>query len=533
MSPRAPGHAPSLFRSFGTVGSYTLLSRISGFARDMLQAAFLGAGEASGAFIVAFKIPNLFRRLFAEGAFSAGFVPIFAALHEGEGHAKAMTFAKEAASVLVLALTAFSVLMIALMPLALQVMAPGFDRTPELMDRTVELARIAFPYLFFVSLVSLQSGILNALHFFAAAAAAPILLNLTIITALLAAVAAGGDRALWMACGVAVAGLIQFAWLAVHCHRAGAALKLGMPRLTPEVKQLLRRMLPVAFGAGIYQLNMLVDTVLATLVSVGAVSWLYYADRVNQLPVGVVGVAIGIVLLPLLARQIRAGNEAAALANQNRAIEVSLLLTVPAAVGIGVLATPIAATLFERGAFSAADREAVAAALMTFALGLPAYVLNKALTPGFFGRHDTATPVKVAMLAFVVNLCVSLPLMRVIGHVGIALATSVAAWLNAGLLAFILRQRGHLVPDLRLKRRLPRLGAAALAMGLVLWVWRDFVMPLMGPVFGAPGVPAGPESLRAGMLAVLVAVGAGVFGAAALLLGAAATDDLKQFRRAS
>lgn len=522
---------PSLLRSFGTVGFYTVLSRITGFMRDVLQAAFLGAGEASAAFIVAFKLPNLFRRLFAEGAFSAGFVPIFAGLHEGEGHATAMRFAREAASVLVLALAAFSALMIAFMPFVLQLMAPGFDRTPELMQTTVDLARIAFPYLFFVSLVSLQSGILNALHFFAAPAAAPILLNLTLTGFLLGAVTLEGDRAFWMACGVATAGVVQFLWLGFHCRRAGAALRLARPRLTADVKTLLKRMLPVAFGAGIYQLNMLADTIIATLVSVGAVSWLYYADRVNQLPVGIVGVAVGIVLLPLLARQIRAGDEDGALANQNRAIEVCLLLTLPAALGIGVLAGPITATLFERGAFSIADREAVAAALLTFSFGLPAYVLNKALTPGFFGRHDTITPVKIAALAFVVNLAISLSLIHVIGHVGIALATSVAAWINIAFLAVILARRGHLKPDARLKRRLPRLVGACVLMGMTLWAGRLGVDAVLGPVFGTPDAAPGPESLRVAALAFLIGAGLVVFAGAAILTGVATRHDLKQFKR--
>lgn len=522
---------PSLLRSFGTVGFYTILSRITGFVRDMLQAALLGAGGAAAAFIVAFRLPNLFRSLFAEGAFSAGFVPIFAGLHEGEGHAKAMAFAREAAAVLVLVLAAFSALMITFMPAVVLVIAPGFAGDPALMDAAVDLSRIAFPYLFFISLAALQSGILNALHIFAAPAAAPILLNLTIIAFLLGAAGLGGDRAAAMAWGVSAAGLLQFLWLAWHCRRAGAALGPVRPRLTPEVRQLLRRMLPVAVGAGVYQLNMFASTIIASLVSAGAVSWLYYADRVNQLPVGIVGVAIGIVLLPLLARQIKAGHEDAALANQNRAIEVALLLTVPAAAGIALLAGPITATLFERGQFGPADREAVAAALLAFSFGLPAYVLNKTLTPGFFGRSDTATPVKVAAGAFAVNLGASLALIGPLGHLGIALASTASAWLNAGALAVLLYRRGHLKPDARLLRRLPRLLLAAAVMAGALWGERLLAARLAGPVFGAPGIAAGPELLRAQVLAVMIGVGGLVFLAAAFGLGAADRDDLKQFKR--
>ncbi len=525
--------SPSLLKGFGTVGFYTIGSRITGFGRDMLQAALLGAGDAAAAFIVAFRLPNLFRSLFAEGAFSAGFVPIFASLHEGDGHAKAMAFAREAASVLALVLAAFSALMIAFMPAVVYLIAPGFADNAALMDMAVDLSRIAFPYLFFISLASLQSGVLNALHLFAAPAAAPILLNLTIIAFLLGAAALDTHRAEAMAWGVSTAGLLQFLWLGYHCWRAGAALKLGRPRLTPDVKLLMKRMLPVAVGAGVYQLNMFASTIIASFVSVGAVSWLYYADRVNQLPVGIVGVAVGIVLLPMLARQIRAGNEEAALANQNRAIEISLLLTVPAAVGIGMLAEPITATLFERGQFSPSDREAVAAALFTFAFGLPAYVLNKALTPGFFGRHDTATPVKVAGAAFVVNLIASLALIQVYGHVGIALASTISAWLNAATLAVILHRRGHIKPDARLKTRLPRLVLAAAVMGAAVWGALRLATDLAGPVFGPPHAPAGPEIMRVYVLAAVIGAGGLVFLIAAFLFGAADRSDLKQFKRSA
>jgi len=521
----------SLLKGIGTVGFFTLGSRITGFVRDMLQAAMLGAGETAAAFIVAFRIPNLFRSLFAEGALSASFVPLFASKHEADGHAQAMAFAQEAAAVLALTLAAFTALMIVFMPFVVLLIAPGFAGNPGLMDSAVELSRIAFPYLFFISFTALQSGILNALHVFAAPAIAPILLNITVIGFLLGAAALDMHRAEAMAWGVSAAGLIQFLWLGYHCRRAGAALKLKRPRLTPDVKLLLMRMLPVAMGAGVYQLNMFASTIIASLVSASAVSWLYYADRVNQLPVGIVGVAVGIVLLPLLSRQIRAGQEDAALANQNRAIEFGLLLTVPASVGIALLAEPITATLFERGAFAPSDREAVAAALFAFSFGLPAYVLNKALTPGFFGRHDTATPVKVAAAAFVVNLVASLALIQIYGHVGIALASTVSAWMNAGTLFFLLHRRGHIKPDARLKKRVPRLLLAAAVMGAAVWAALRFALDAMGPVFGPSHAPAGPEMMRIMVLGPVIAAGGLVFLAAIFLFGAAEKSDLAQFKR--
>lgn len=521
----------SLGRAFFTVGSYTMLSRITGFARDVLTATYLGAGAAADAFFVAFQFPNLFRSLFAEGAFSAGFVPIFSQILARDGKEKAKQFADDAFAVLAVVLLFFSAVMMTFMPVVLVIMAPGFDKIPGQMERATELARIAFPYLFFVSLTSLQSGILNALDRFAAAAVAPALLNVTLIAALLAGAGASGDPAIFLAWGVFAAGIVQFIWLAEACRRLGMRIKLTRPKLTPEVKQLLKRMAPVVFGAGIYQLNLVVNKIVATLVSVGAVSWLYYADRVNLLPVGVIGVAIGVALVPLLTRQIEAGDTAGALSNQNRAIEICLLLTLPAAAGIAALAEPITSVLFERGAFSPTDREAVAAALLAFSFGLPAYVLNKALTPGFFSRHDTKTPVKASAVSLLVTIVLNLALMRTYGHVGIAIATSAAAWLNIGILAGVLLKRGHLVADARLKKSLPRLLLATAVMTAALIFAREAVTDFMGPLFGAPGALSGDFLLRTLTLTLLIGGGIAVFAGLVLATGAASLADLRGLRR--
>ena len=528
---RAPRPAPTLFRAFATVGGYTVLSRITGFAREILTAAFLGAGAVSDAFFVAFQLPNLFRSLFAEGAFSAGFVPIFAQRLEQGGPARAKEFADQAFAVLAAVLMVFSLLMILIMPAVIFVMAPGFAEIPGQMARTTELARVSFPYLLFVSLTMLQSGVLNALHHYAAAAVAPVLLNITLITALLIGVGTGGDRAIFLSWGVFVAGIVQFVWLALACRRHGMGFKLVRPRLTPDVKLLLWRMLPVAFGAGIYQINLVVNKTIASLVGPGAVSWINYADRVSLLPVGIFGVAIGVALLPLLTRQIQAGDEAGAIANQNRAIEVSLFLTIPAAAGIALLAGPITSVLFEYGAITPKDRDAIAAALLAFSFGLPAYVLNKALTPAFFGRHDTKTPVKASAASLGLNIVLNLAFMPYLGHVGIALGTSLAAWLNAGVLGVILYRRGHLVPDARLKRRLPRVLLATTIMMAVLWAGLEVIAGQFGPLFGAPGLPSGDGLARALGLFVLIAAGGGVFAAAAVIFGAAQRSDLQTLRR--
>jgi putative peptidoglycan lipid II flippase len=510
-----------LLRSIATVGGMTMISRVFGFLRDILIAGTLGAGPVADAFFVAFRFPNLFRSLFAEGAFTAAFVPIFAGILESEGKARAAAFAQQAFSVLLWILLLFVVVVEMAMPLAITVLAPGFTTDPEKFDLAVTLSRIVFPYLLFVSLVALLAGVLNSLGKFAAAAAAPILLNLCMIAALLwlePYTQTAGHALAW---GVAVAGLVQFVWLWVVCARAGVPVRLPRPRLSPEVRTLLKRALPVALGAGIYQVNMMVNTMLASLLPVGAVSYLFYADRIHQLPIGVVGVAVGTALLPLMSRQLRAGHLAAAHHSQNRALEFSLLLTLPAATAMIVIAEPIIAALFQRGAFDAADARATASTLMALALGLPAYMLVKSLTPGYFARHDTRTPVKIAACTVMLNIALSLVLMGPLLYVGIALATSISAWANALALAVILHRRGFLKIDARLSRRLPRtLAATAMMAGtliLVQWGLNDWL--------------AGDQHHRITGLTLLVAAGLASFVLGAQLFGAAAWADIRALRR--
>lgn len=529
-TPRAQ-HPPTLFRAFATVGGYTMLSRITGLLRETLMATFLGAGAVADAFFIAFQFPNLFRSLFAEGAFSASFVPIFSQILERDGKAKAKRFADQAFAVLTVVLILFCALVILFMPQVLSVIAIGFDKIPGQLERTTALARVMFPYLLFISLTSLQSGVLNALGRFAVPAAAPVLLNIVFIAALLLGVGAGGDRAMFLAWGVLVSGVVQMLWLATDCRRVGMSITPVRPRITPEVKLLLLRILPMAFGAGIYQFNVMANKSIASLLEVGAVSWITYADRINLLPVGIFGTAIGIALLPLLSRHIQAGDETAALHDQNRAIEISLLLTMPAAVGIAMLAGPITSALFEHGVFTPRDRHMVAAALLAFSIGLPAYVLNKALTPGYFGRHDTKTPVIASSIALVINIALNIALMKPLGHVGIALGTSVSAWVNAGILTVILHRRGHLQADARLKARLPRIVAACAVMMGVLWFGLMEMDRSLGPVFGTDTTPSAGFGLRALVLAALIGAGGAAYGLAALVFGAARRSDLSVLRR--
>ena len=510
-----------LLSSIATVGGFTMISRLLGFVRDILIAALLGAAAGADAFFVAFKLPNLFRRLFAEGAFSMAFVPMFAGQVEEKGKAQAQAFAEAAFSILFWALLVFVAIFELAMPLVMYGFAPGFVGSPEKFDLAVQLTRITFPYLMFISLVSLMAGVLNSLGRFAAAAATPILLNLCLIGAILGLANFTSTPSHALAWGVAGAGLVQFVWLYMACGGEGVWLKMPRPRLTQDVKVLLKRMAPVAVGAGIYQINLVIDTVIASLLPTGSITYLFFADRVNQLPLGVIGVAVGTALLPLLSRQVRAGDTVAAHNSQNRALEFSLLLTLPAAAALMVIAAPVIGVLFERGAFGANETAATAAALAVYAAGLPAYVLVKALAPGFFAREDTATPVKISVFCLVVNLVLNLLLMGPFKHVGIAAATVVSSWLNAAIMAYVLKGRGHLVLDGRLRRRLPRMILASAVMGAAL-IWA--LAPLQEAL-------AGGMVERIGALAMLVVGGMVVFAATVLLTGAARISDLKSLYR--
>src|SRR5579875_2422095 len=486
--PRPPFYSTSkgmaLFRSAATVGSYTLVSRLFGFTRDILTAAILGAGPVADAFFVALRLPNLFRSLFAEGAFSAAFVPLFAGTMAERGRETARLFAEDALAVLLAALLGFVLLGEILMPALMRAIAPGFAADPAKFQLVVALTRITFPYLLFIALAALLAGVLNSLDRFAAAAATPILLNL---------------------------------WLIVCAARAGLALRLPRPRLTPQVRRLLALMAPAALGAGATQLNLLISTALASLLPGGSVSYLYYADRLNQLPLGVVGIAVGTAILPSLSRQVRLGHSDEAVAIQNRGLELALLLALPAAVGLMVLARPLVSVLFERGAFGAADTAATAAALMAYAAGLPAFVLVKVLAPAFFARQDTATPVRVAVAAVLVNLSLTLVLMRVLAHVGIALATTAAGWVNALTLLVLLIRRRHFGFDRRARRNLPRMAAAAAGMGAAVALLRIVL---------AAALAAGPLLVRAGALAALIGAGVALFLLFALALGIVDRRDL-------
>lgn len=511
----------ALLRSITTVGGFTLGSRVLGFLRDVLIAALLGAGPVADAFFIAFRFPNMFRSLAAEGAFSVAFVPMFAGLVATRGRPAALGFAGQTLGVVLPTLLVFTLVVELAMPWLMYAIAPGFAATPAKFELAILLTRICFPYLMLISLVSLLGGMLNSIDRFAPLAAAPMLLNACLIVALFALTPLTPNAGHALAWGVAIAGVGEFLWLVIACRRAGLELRLPRPRLTPAVRQLLKRMLPAALGAGVIQVNVVVSGILASLLADGAVAILAYADRINQLPLGVFGAAIGTALLPLLSRHVRAGDLASAAHSQNRAIELALLLTVPAAAGLIALAHPIVSVLFERGAFGAREAAATGAVLAAYACGLPAYVLVKALAPAFFAREDTTTPVRIAIAAMLANLVLNLALMPVLAEVGLALGTALASWLNALLLALALRRRGHLALDERLRKRWPRVVLAALIMGGAVWAAGQWAAPWL-----APG-----HITRYAALALLIGGGIVLFGLVAQVIGAARLRDLQALTR--
>lgn len=519
----------SIIRAATTVGGMTLLSRIVGMVREIMMARYLGAGFAADAFLVAFRLPNLFRSLFAEGAFTAAFVPLVSAkLGEEKSHdgvVRAVRLTEQALAVLFPVLLLFTIVIMVFATPIVWAMTGGFEeRSPEKLALTVQLTRIAFPYLMLISLASLLGGLLNALGRFWVYASAPILLNLTFIVGFV--VFRGEtpvETATTQAAAIAIAGVLQFLWLAWDCWRIGVLPRLTWPHMTPEVRTLLRRIGPAAIGAGATQINLLVSTMIAARnLPQGSISYLYYADRLNQLALGMIGVGMGVALLPTMGRLLGAGKPEAAIHQQNRGIEFVLLFGLPAAVALVVSAHPIVAALFQQGEFSQADRIASAEALRAFSTGLVAYMLVKVLTPGFHARGDTRTPMHVALIAIGANLAGNLLLSRWFDHVGIALATSISAWLNVGILVWLLTRRHFWHPDEGLRRTVPRMLLAALLMAGVLALLNPLVLPMAEGSLGS----------RALGMMLLVGAGALVYGGAGLLLGAYSPRQLiESFRR--
>lgn len=459
----------SFFKAIATVGGFTLASRLLGFVRDVLTASFLGAGPVADAFFIALKLPNFFRRITAEGAFSVSFVPMFSKLLADEGSAEARKFAEEAQAVMLTVLIPFTIIGIIAMPLVLYVVAPGVHGDPLRYDLALEFSRITFPYILMMSLTALLGGVLNSFDRFGPFAAAPIFFNGILIVALLIGTRlfeTGGHALAW---GLAAAGLIQFLWMLANYWHIGYLLRLRRPVLTPRIRKLFRLMLPGAIGSGAAQINLFIDMVLASLLPVGSISFLYYAERLYQLPLGVIGAAIGTALLPMLSRALKA-KEGDAGKLLGLGFETALVLSLPAAIALIVIAHPIMSVLFERGEFNANDSLQSAHAMMAYSLGLPAYVLARVFSTAYFAREDTTSPVRFAVLCAIINTVLALLLIGPLKHVGIALATGMTAWINLALLMHSLHKKKHLdLPKNSLKRSV-KIAASGLIMAVVLLV---------------------------------------------------------------
>ncbi|MGE0563841.1 MAG: murein biosynthesis integral membrane protein MurJ [Pseudolabrys sp.] len=495
-----------------TVGGFTLLSRITGFARDIVLAAVLGAGPVADAFFVALRLPNHFRAIFAEGAFNAAFVPAYASLRERGSAARAGEFADRIFTLLLASQIVLLAVALVFMPAVIEVLAPGLRGDPTRFPLAVELTRITFPYLLLVTLVTLYGGILNALQRFAAAAAAPILLNLSMIVALALAVffPTVGHAAAW---GVLIAGCLEVLLVGYDARRAGALTGFRKPSFDADVKAFFKALGPAVVGSGGVQLALFADTIIASFLATGALSALYYADRLNQLPIGVIGIAAGTVILPEMARRIAAGDTAGASAAQNRAVEFTLLLALPCLVAFLIVPDLIMRGLFMRGAFTAADAQAAGATLAAYATGLLPFVLIRTATATFYARGDTATPVKAALIAAAVNIAFKIALMGPLAQVGLALATAIGAWLNLGLVLWFAKRAGLLTIDARLRGAVLHLAAAAGVLALALWMSYGPVMRWAADMHGLRDILA---------LGVLMVVGGVVYvGAVVMLFGPA------------
>ena len=466
----------SLIRSILTVGGWTLLSRGAGFARDMMLAAYLGAGPVADAFNVAFSLPNMFRRFFAEGAFNMAFVPMYAKkLEAGED---ANGFARDAFNGMAAILMVFSVLGTLAMPWLVYAMASGFagDARYEL---AVLYGQIGFCYIMFISLVALLSGVLNAHGHFTEAGFVPVLMNLIFIAAMLLASQTGWDMGMTLAWTVPVTGIAQLGFTWIAARRLGFSFTPRWPKITPELKRLAYIAAPAVLAGGVVQINLLVGRQVASYTE-GAVSWLVYADRLYQLPLGVVGIAIGTVLLPDLSRRLRAGDEAGSRESFNRGTEFALALTLPAAAALITIAVPLTSVLYQRGAFGAVDATNTALALAIYGAGLPAFVLHKVFQPLYYAREDSRSPFHFAIVSMVVNAAIAVGLMPLIGFAAAALATTVAAWAMAFQLWFGTRKMGDAARfDTRFRSRVPRAVAASIAMALALYLGQQALAEML------------------------------------------------------
>ncbi len=455
-----------------TVGGYTFLSRLTGFARDIMLAAILGAGPMADAFFVALRLPNHFRAIFAEGAFNAAFVPAYAHLY-GQSEPSAKLFADRIFTVLFGAQIVLLVVAWLFMPQVIAILAPGFSDDPARGELAIALTRITFPYLLLVTLVTLYGGMLNVMHRFASAAAAPVFLNLSMMATLaLAAFFPGaGYAAAW---GVLIAGFLEFFLLAADAARSGILPRFAPFKLDDDVRAFFRALGPATVGSMGTQVALFADTIIATFLPAGALSALYYADRLNQLPIGVIGIAIGTVLLPEMSRRLTSNDQAGAMASQRRAFDFTLLFSVPFVAAFLTVPDVIMRAMFARGAFSKTDAAAAGATLAAYAIGLIPFVLIRSVVATFYARQDTATPVKAALIGVAVNVALKIALVGALAQVGLALATAVGAWINLLLVIGFAVRAGYLELDRALMQSLAKFVVSGAILGAALWLAARF-----------------------------------------------------------
>ena len=504
-----------------TVAGMTGLSRITGFARDILTAAILGAGPVADAFFIALKLPNLFRRITAEGAFSVSFVPLYAKTLESEGEESAARFAGNAFSVMLAALSVFVTVCMILMPYVLYAIAPGFADDPERYNLSVEFSRITFPYLLLMSLTALLGGVLNAHNRFAPFAFVPVLFNLSLIAALLLGsyFPTPGHAMSW---GLLASGFFQLLFLWVCMRRAKVKIVISKPRFDDKkIRRVFRLMGPGLIGAGVMQINLFADIMIASFLKEGSISYLYYADRLNQLPLGTVGIAVGTALLPMLARAMAKAEKDEAVDLFNRALEYCLILALPAAIALAVMPQTLITVLFERGAFTAQDSLETAGALACYAIGLPAYIAIKVFSTAHWARHDTKTPVKISVLGVLLNIAVALALINWLGVAGIALATGLSGWIQYIAHVRALKNHPQVHFDERFHHNIPRIVLASCLMGAGVYILATL---LQGITMGDSG-----QVIKIAALGGLVAAGGTIYGAAIFSLGVLKIQDLKKY----
>lgn len=457
-----------LLKAMATIAGFTMASRVTGMVRDMLTASILGAGPIADAFFVALKLPNFFRRIAAEGAFSVSFIPLYSKTLEQEGEDEAGKFSGQVFSLMTIILAVFSVVMIVTMPWVIHVIAPGFEEETERYSYAVVMTQMSFPYLMFMSLTSLFGGMLNAHQKFGPFAAAPIIFNTTLIAFLVVFAQFFPSAGHSMAVGISVSGVLQLILMILYVRKHKIHFHLQRPQVSAKTKRLFKLMAPGVLSAGIFQVNLFVDMIVASLLPIGAISYLYYADRLNQLPLSMAGIAVGTALLPMLSKSLAANNKEESTDLFNRSLEFCFFVALPAAVALLIIPYPMVATLFEHGKFTESDTLQTSYVLMGYGIGLPAYIASKVFMTSFWAHEDTVTPVKISIITALANVMLSLLLIGWLGVGGISLATGLVGWMQVYLLHKQLKGKDALQFDSRLRINFPKIAVCSCIMAIVL-----------------------------------------------------------------